>query len=60
MAQKITTVSGVVLREVDVGEYDKMLTVLTAELGKISVYANGAKRLKVRTLLQVRYMHILS
>ena len=26
MAQKITTVSGVVLREVDVGEYDKMLT----------------------------------
>lgn len=46
MAQKITTVSGVVLREVDVGEYDKMLTVLTAELGKISVYANGAKRLK--------------
>ena len=46
MAQKITTVNGVVLREVDVGEYDKMLTVLTAELGKISVYAHGAKRLK--------------
>lgn len=37
---------GLVLRSVNIGEYDKMLTVLTAELGKISVLAKGAKSLK--------------
>ena len=46
MSKEVINVNGIVLREVDVGEYDKMLTVLTAELGKISVFARGAKRLK--------------
>lgn len=42
----ISTVKGIVLREVDVGESDKMLTLLTAEMGQISVYGGGVKRLK--------------
>lgn len=39
-------VKGVVLRETPIGDYDKMMTVLTAEYGKLSVFARGAKRLK--------------
>ena len=44
----ISTVKGIVLREVDVGESDKMLTLLTAEMGQISVYGGGGGRLKAR------------
>ena len=40
------TIKGVVLRETSIGDYDKIMTVLTAEQGKISVFARGAKRLK--------------
>lgn len=40
------TVGGIILRETPVGEADKMMTVLTAELGKISVFGRGVKRLK--------------
>ena len=39
-------VRGIVLRETPIGDYDKMMTVLTAEHGKLSVFARGAKRLK--------------
>ena len=35
---------GIVIRELVVNDYDKILTVLTAEQGKISVMAKGAKR----------------
>ena len=42
----IETVKGIVLRETPYSDYDKIMTVLTAEHGKISVYAKGAKRLK--------------
>ena len=35
---------GIVLAEHPYGEFDKMLTVLTAENGKISVSAKGAKK----------------
>ncbi len=42
----VETIKGIVLRETPVGEYDKIMTVLTAEHGKISICANGAKRLK--------------
>ena len=37
------TVSGIVLRDTLYGENDKILTFLTGELGKISVYARGVK-----------------
>jgi len=40
------TIKGVVLRETAIGDYDKIMTVLTADRGKISVFARGAKRLK--------------
>ena len=39
-------IKGVVLRETSIGDYDKIMTVLTAEYGKLSVFARGAKRLK--------------
>lgn len=39
-------VMGLVLRETPVGEADKMLTVLTAEYGRISVYGRGARKFK--------------
>jgi len=35
---------GMVVREVEVGDYDKLLTVVTEDLGKISVSARGARR----------------
>ncbi|MBQ0010414.1 MAG: DNA repair protein RecO [Ruminococcus sp.] len=39
-------VMGLVLRETPVGESDRMMTVLTAEYGRISVYGRGARGLK--------------
>ena len=39
------SVRGVVLRCTDVGETDRMLTVLTADEGKLSVFAKGARKL---------------
>ncbi|MBQ9748166.1 MAG: DNA repair protein RecO [Clostridia bacterium] len=42
----LETIRGVILRETAIGDYDKIMTVLTAEHGRISVYAKGAKRLK--------------
>ena len=35
---------GIVLRETETKESDKILTLLTAEYGKISVIARGARR----------------
>ena len=46
MANQLLKVNGVVLRELQMKESDKVLTVLTKELGVISIYAKGAMRLK--------------
>ncbi len=43
---KEVTVHGLVVRETDVGEYDKILTLVTREYGKISVTVKGAKSIK--------------
>ncbi len=43
MAKERQVVRGIVLRSVDTGEADKMLTVLTAQLGKLPVVAKGAR-----------------
>lgn len=45
MAQPIK-VKGIVIRQVNYGDYDKMLTVLTEPLGKISVSARGVRSIK--------------
>ena len=44
MAKERTVVKGIVLRSVDTKESDKILTVLTGELGKLPVVAKGARR----------------
>ena len=46
MANQLRKVNGVVLRELQMKESDKVITVLTKELGVISIYAKGAMRLK--------------
>ncbi|MEG1895303.1 MAG: DNA repair protein RecO, partial [Oscillospiraceae bacterium] len=46
MSNQTKTVSGIVLREIRTKESDKIITVLTKELGVVSIYAKGAMRLK--------------
>ena len=40
----ITKISGIVLSENNMGDYDKMLTILTPNFGKISCSAKGARK----------------
>lgn len=44
------TIDGLVLREYPVGENDKLLTVLTAERGRITMTAKGARSMKSRVV----------
>ena len=44
------TTDGLVLREIAVGENDKLLTVLTAREGKITLSAKGARSMKSKVL----------
>lgn len=41
-----TKVKGIILSENNMGDYDKMLTILTPNFGKISCAAKGARRPK--------------
>lgn len=41
---KLIKVKGVIIKEVNYNEYDKLLTLLSKELGKIQVYAFGVRR----------------
>lgn len=50
MDNKIIKTKGVVIREVNYGEADKMLTILTPDLGKVSCVAKGARKPKSRFL----------
>jgi DNA repair protein RecO (recombination protein O) len=44
---KVTTI-GLVLKETDIGESDKLITILTEDRGAISVMSPGAKRLRTK------------
>ena len=46
MAKKEITTKGIVIREVMMGESDKLLTVLTPELGRITVRCRGVPTVK--------------
>lgn len=41
---KLIKVKGVIIKEVNYNEYDKLLTLLSKELGKIQIYAFGVRR----------------
>ena len=44
------TVDGLVIREINVGDNDKMLTILTPDRGRIGVMAKGSRSLKSQVL----------
>ncbi|MBP1992842.1 DNA repair protein RecO [Paenibacillus eucommiae] len=44
----LRNVEGIVLRSMDYGEGNKIISLFTSELGKVSVMARGAKKLKSR------------
>ena len=50
MPRDVFKIRGVVIREVNVGEADKLLTVLTSERGKLTVRAYGARSIKSRKI----------
>ena len=54
MARERTVVKGIVLRGVDTRESDRILTVLTAELGKVAVVAKGARSRRSRVTAAVQ------
>ena len=53
---KNVKLSGIVIKEVNVGDFDKMLTILTPNVGKISASARGARRPKSQLLSGTQFL----
>ena len=53
---KQVKVSGIVISESNMGDYDKMITLLTPNLGKISCSARGARRTKSLLLAGTQFL----
>lgn len=53
---KQVKVSGIVISESNMGDYDKMVTLLTPNLGKISCSARGARRTKSLLLAGTQFL----
>ena len=44
MADNLLTVTGMVIKDEPIGEFDRRVVIITKEKGKISVFAKGARR----------------
>ena len=56
MSTKLLKVKGIVVKEVPYGESDKIITVLTENLGLIAAIAKGAKKTKSALLASSQYL----
>ena len=46
----LTVTDGIIIREQNIGEADRIVTVLTRELGVVRAFASGARRIKSKNL----------
>ena len=53
---KLTKVKGIVIKETSYKDNDKIITILTDELGKVSVMAKGAKKTNSPNLASSQYL----
>ena len=51
---KIITVEGIIIKQENIKEYDKILTLLTKELGKIKIYSFNSRRQKSTNISKTR------
>ena len=56
MAKERRVIRGIVLRSVDTKEADKILTVLTGDMGKLSVVAKGARSRRSRVTAATQFL----
>ena len=54
---KQVKVNGIIIAENNMGDFDKMLTILTPNLGKIGCSAKGARRPKSLLLAGTQFLY---
>lgn len=55
---RTVTVEGIIIKRVNVGEADRILTVMTRDLGKVSVKATGVRRITSRRASHVELLNV--
>ncbi|SRR5258708_34581240 len=55
---RTVTVEGIIIKRVNVGEADRILTVMTRDLGKVSVKATGVRRITSRRSSHVELLNV--